>query len=254
MPHVTIAPSTRTDRPSQLQLDLVAMLRASRAAECDLFAALDADTRDRPGTIGEWSAKDVQAHLAAWRGIEARRLEAAVGGDARAIGLDRDPAPGDPTDAANAVLHDARAGWSWQEVDAEANASVEALIDVIGRSTSEALCECNQMVAGIGANGANHAIGHLSDVAVLAGAAARYNVYAEEVEAILRHGHLPPRDSGVILYNIACHHALSGHLDEARRLLRSVFSRHREELLEVAKTDPDLAALSDELMNLAGRF
>lgn len=91
---------------------------------------------------------------------------------------------------------------------------------------------------------------HLSDIAQMAGGLERYDALVDEIERILARGHLPPRDSGVILYNIGCHHALSGELDEARRLLRSAFA-HRHDLLEPALEYADLVALTDELPALA---
>lgn len=230
-----------------LQTDLVALLRATRAAERDLFAALEPELREAPDTIGTWSAKDVLAHLAAWRSVEARRLEAAAAGSAPPAD---DPAPSDPEDASNATIHAERAGWTWEQVATEAEASVESLIAAIGRSTHDALCACDGTTAGTGSNAANHAVAHLSDVARLAGDEARFSRFAADIEAILGGNHLPPRDSGVILYNLACHHALGGQLDDARRLLRSAFAR-RPDLLETAGSDPDLAALADELDELA---
>jgi len=154
-------------------------------------------------------------------------------------------------DESNAMLQARHAGWSWEAVDREAEASVEALLDAIGHSSNDVLCECDEWsVAGIGANGVNHAMGHLPDIADLAGGLERFDAYAREVETVLRRGHLPPRDSGVILYNIACQRALSGQLDEARRLLRDAFAR-RHDLLESAREDPDLVALADDLPSLA---
>jgi hypothetical protein len=74
------------------------------------------------------------------------------------------------------------------------------------------------------------------------GGRARFEAFASEIETILLAGHLPPRDSGTILYNIACAQALSGELDEARRLLAAAFAR-RHDLAEHATNDPDLVAL-----------
>jgi hypothetical protein len=93
---------------------------------------------------------------------------------------------------------------------------------------------------------------HLSDVAQLGGDLDRFAALAAEIEAILQRSHLPPRDSGVILYNIACHHALAGQLAEARRLLRAAFARNHD-LLAPAQDDEDLATLRDELPSLAAR-
>lgn len=239
---MTQAPTT-----TPLQDDLIAMLRATRAAERDLFAMLDEEALTRPATVGDWSAKDVQLHLAAWRGIEARRLHATRHGQP----FDpSDPDLDDPVDASNADLHARHADQSWSEAERQADASVDELLGAIENSSNEILCECHDSIAGIGANGVNHAIAHLSDIASLARGQERYDVLARQVEAVLHRGHLPPRDSGVLLYNIACHHALSGGLDEARRVLRTAFAQRRD-LVDVARDDTDLAAIREDIPSLA---
>lgn len=232
---------------SALHVDLVELLHATRDAERDLYAMLSEEVRDAAGSIGEWSAKDVLAHIAAWRAIEARRLEATARGTAFP---EDDPAPNEPIDDANAQLHVLSAGWSWTDVDRQADASIQALVDAIGLSSHDVLCECDGTVAGIGANGANHAMAHLSDVALLAGGQERFDAFAHQIEAILARRHLRPRDSGVMLYNIACHHALSGELDDARRLLRLAIAQHGV-LRESALEDSDLAALREDIPSLS---
>jgi hypothetical protein len=239
---MTQAPAT-----TPLQDDLIAMLQAARAAERDLFAMLDEAAATRPGAVGEWSAKDVQLHLAAWRAIEARRLDATRRGEA--FDAD-DPALNAPVDESNAELQARHATVSWADAALQADASVDALLGAIGRSSNEILCECHDSIASIGANGVNHAIAHLSDIAVLAGGQERYDVLARQVEAVLHRGHLPPRDSGVLLYNIACHHALSGQPDEARRTLQAAFAQRRD-LVETARDDPDLASIRDDIPSMA---
>jgi hypothetical protein len=233
--------------PAPLHDDLVAMLTATRATERDLFGALAPGLRTAPGADGGWSPKDVLGHLAAWRAIEARRLEAAAAG-VEPTGL---PDPEEPVDDANARLQAERAGWSWDDVVADADASTDALIRAIRATPAAELDASEGLVAGIGANGANHAIAHLADIAQLAGAVERFNAFAVEIEAILLQNRLRDRDSGTMLYNIACHRALTGELEEARRLLRDAF-RRRPDLLEWAEQDPDVAALRGELQALAG--
>ena len=221
------------------------MLVAMRDAERDLFAAIPTDMREGAGTIGDWSIKDVLAHLGAWRAVEARRIAARAGvDDPRHVD---DPPTTEPVDESNAALQQRHADWTWEAVTAEADASVDALIAAIERSANDVLCECDDgSVAGIGANGVNHAVGHLPEIADLAAGRPRFDAFADQIEAILGSGHLPPRDSGVILYNIACARALSGELDDARRLLKAAFAR-RHDLAELAPNDPDLIALRGEL-------
>jgi hypothetical protein len=53
----------------------------------------------RPAAIGEWSVKDVLAHLAAWRVEAADQARVAMDAGDNA---DADPAPTDPVDESNA--------------------------------------------------------------------------------------------------------------------------------------------------------
>jgi DinB superfamily len=239
--------NTATEGSTPLHDDLVGMLVATRDAEHDLFGALAPELRTAPGADGGWSPKDVLAHLAAWRGIEAKRLDAAAAGT-EPTGL---PDPEEPVDDSNARLQAEHAGWSWDDVVADADASTDALIRAIRATPAADLQASEGLVAGIGANGANHAIAHLADIAQLAGAGARFDAFAAGIEAILTANRLRDRDSGTMLYNIACHRALTGELDEARRLLRDAF-RRRPDLVEWAAQDPDVAALRGELSALAG--
>jgi hypothetical protein len=243
-------PADVTTTQTPLQADLIAMLQALRNAERDLFAMVPPGIRESEGTFGDWSPKDMLAHLGAWRAVEARRLEARAAGDDPP---NDDPAPDEPIDESNARLQARDRDLSWEAVAAGADDSVSALIAAVGGSTTDVLCECDDgSVAGIGANGVNHAVGHLPEIADLVDGRARFGAFAGEIETILGAGHVPPRDSGVILYNIACARALSGELDDARRLLGAAFAR-RHDLEELAKDDPDLAALNGDLPTIAGR-
>lgn len=226
-----------------LQQDLIALLEATRRVEHDLFDSLD--DRGLAAPVGEegWTARDVRAHLAAWRSIEARRLLAAAG---RLAPEAADPQSGDPVDESNARIHADRSSWTPAQVAAAADASIDELIAAVSTSSNEALCECDDIAAGIGANGVNHALGHLSDIARLASAEVRYASFSAEVEAVLQRNHLLPRDTGVMLYNIACHSALTGRTDDARRLLATAFSK-RTDLRDYALDDPDLATLRPDM-------
>ena len=242
-----IAAVTAEVSATPLQADLIAMLSASRQAERDLFAALPAELRDRPATIGEWSAKDVLAHLGAWRSVEARRIAAARNGEPNPP---EDPELGAPVDESNRLLHEDFAGASWEEVELRADESVDALVGEMWISSSVILCDCQDDIVGIGANSTNHATAHLSDIARLAGKMDRYRAYGLEIERVLAGGHLPPRDSSVLLYNMACHFSLADDVDDARRLLRIAF-RLRPDLVETATEDPDLTPLRDAIPSLA---
>jgi hypothetical protein len=233
--------------PDPLPEELAALLTAARDAERAIFAALDDARMGAPMPNDTWSPGDVLGHLAAWRGIEARRLLAMAG---RAAPAADDPALTDDVDEANARLRDARLGRSRAEIEAEAEESTRSLLAAIRASTTEMLCECDDLSAGIGANGVNHAIGHLGDISRLAGREDAFWSFGAVVEQVLHRAHLLPRDAGVMLYNLACNRAVAGDLDDARRLLRGAFA-WRPDLLEWSHQDPDVAALEPELDALA---
>ena len=50
-----------------LRAGLIDGLNAARATEREILDAIDPDDLERAGVDGGWSAKDIQAHLGAWR-------------------------------------------------------------------------------------------------------------------------------------------------------------------------------------------
>ena len=243
--------ATRGSDP--LHADLIEMLEASRDAERAIFGLLDPATRDGPRTIGDWSAKDVLAHLAAWREVEAERLRTGWRDlhveDASGAAVENDA--GETEDEVNARIHAERAAWAWDRVAAAAEASIDALAEAIAVTPAETLERSQNTLAGIGANGANHALGHLPEVATLAGPEARAHVDALEtrLEAILGRGRIADRDAGVMIYNLACTASLTGRPDDARRLIADAL-RRRPDLRDWALEDPDLIAIRGEISAL----
>jgi hypothetical protein len=239
-----------------LHADLVEMLEATRDAERAIYGLLDPDVRDAPRTIGDWSAKDVLAHLASWREVETERLRTGWR-DRQAAGTpgsSPENQAGETEDDVNARVQAERASWSWERVAENAEASIDALEAAIAATSAETLQRSDNAVAGIGANGANHALGHLPEVADLAGAdaAPRLHAFERRIEAILGRGRIADRDVGVMIYNLACMASLAGRLDDARRLITDAL-RRRPDLRGWALEDPDLKAIRDEIPGLAGQ-
>jgi hypothetical protein len=223
---------------------LAAQLQATRDAERDLFGALDPAIRDRPMRPGDWSPKDHQAHLTAWRAIQANRIHAARLGE---------PIPTDvrEDDEINAELQATRADWSWDAIAAEADEVTERLIAETRAAGSSVLTETERLVAGVFGNGAFHTITHFgwlrdADIGV---DDSRVATFVDTMEGLLDTSGLPDADRGVGIYNLACAHAVAGRLDRARALLRVAF-RFRPDLAEYAKKDSDLVELRDELPTL----
>jgi hypothetical protein len=65
----------------QNQSDVLAVIAAERAAWNDLVSAVGPDRMQEPGPMGEWSFKDLAAHLTGWRKRSIARLEAASRGE-----------------------------------------------------------------------------------------------------------------------------------------------------------------------------
>ena len=235
--------TTPADEP--LVESLVAQLRAMREAERDLFGGLDPAVRDRPMRPGDWSPKDHQAHLTAWKGRQANRIRAVRQGEAF-------PTDGRETDEINAELQLLRAGWTWDAIVAEAD-EVSALLESEIRSAGPALLlESGRLIGGIFGNGPFHAATHFGWLleAEIGLDAAGVEAFIGVEELLLASTDLPDTDRGTGLYNIACTHALAGRLERARSLLRDAF-RLRPDLAEFAQGDADLVELRGELASLA---
>jgi hypothetical protein len=86
--------------------DLCARLDAASAAFARACADLPAGLRERPGVSGQWSPRQVAAHLAGWDREGARRIRLFLTGPTESITYD--------TDAFNARSVSERARLSWE--------------------------------------------------------------------------------------------------------------------------------------------
>lgn len=232
------------DGPTNLRDGLIEGLRASRATEREILTALDPAVRDAPAADGGWSARDVQAHLSAWRQRQIDRLAA------MREGREEPALASTETDEINAIFHAERAGWSWDRVVTDADATAEGLAAEVDAATSETLA-ADRVTGSIMGNGPEHTLAHLAPIAARAGLEARVIDLTATLEAILDRGDWPSRPAAYARYNLACFHALAGRLDEARALLRRALPE-QEELRAFAPEDDDLISLRDEIPSLIG--
>jgi uncharacterized protein (TIGR03083 family) len=92
--------------PSASWPDLCARLDAASAAFTRACADLKPDRRERPGVCGQWSPRQVAAHLAGWDREAARRMRLFLTGPAESVTYD--------IDAFNARSVAERARLSWE--------------------------------------------------------------------------------------------------------------------------------------------
>ncbi len=222
---------------------LINGLRAARAAERDVFATLDPTERDAVPPDGGWSAKDDLAHLSAWRRRQADKMTAIIDGQPES------QLPADGIDATNAIFHGERSGWSWDQVDRDADATSDALATAVQAATAEMLAD-PKIVGSIMGDGPQHDLEHLARVSAGTGQEDRVLQLADETRAMLDDGSWPAGPAAYARYNLACFHALGGRLDAARSLLSEALPG-QDELRALAPNDDDLIALRDELPSLA---
>jgi hypothetical protein len=224
---------------------LVDLLRLTRQAEIDVFGGLDPSVRETPIRPGDWTPKDFQAHLTAWKARQANRLNAARNG------REPDPGPAGETDEINAAFRAARADWTWDAIVQEADEVSERLAAEVAATDPDTVPDWGQLLATIFGNGPMHALPHfawLQDAGVPIDEA-RVTRFAADLEDRMGPMELADLDRGTALYNLACFHALAGRLDEARTLLRVAFAK-RADLREFSLEDDDLKALREELPGL----
>ena len=227
-----------------LLVSVIAQLRATREAEREIFGSIDPGARDRPMRPGDWSPKDHQAHLTLWKGRQADRYEAVRNGRPPLVDPRED-------DEINAELHATRADWAWDDLVAEADAVSQRLESEVAAVDPAVLLSEDRLLGGTFGNGPFHAVIHFGWLidAEIGLDAARVDRFVDREEELLRSSPLAETDIAAGLYNIACHHVLSGRLDRARPLLRESFAA-RPDLRDWAAQDSDLEALRDELPSL----
>jgi hypothetical protein len=226
---------------------LAVTIETARDAERDLFGALAPSVIERPIRAGDWNPKDFQAHLTAWKARHAERLARIREG--------RQPLPGDgqEEDAINAELRATRVDWTWDALVAEADEAADRLAGELRQADPEVLRGPERLVDLTFGNGLIHTLSHIRwlQEAGVPLDPARVARYEADALRLVTAPALPTRSQAVETYNLACHHALRGSLDVARRLLRDAF-RKDPEMLAFSRTDVDLVALRDELDELAG--
>lgn len=224
---------------------LIVFVEAAREAERAVFGKIPPRRRDR-GIGDSWSAKDVLAHISAWRDRQARRLTAGTSG-ARAPSPSRmairlnDAA----LEAVNARSHAQRAEWAWEQVEADADVSAERLIAALRATDSGLLGSGELLVGSILGSGPLHDLEHLSAVPG-SRRTAPSRALVQVGRRIAESGALGESNAARLLYNLACREALDGRLASARRLLDSALGM-RPALSSMAKADHDLLRLRSGL-------
>lgn len=114
--------------------ELLATIRAERAHWDDRLADIDERRMTEPGAAGQWSLKDVVAHIAAWERYMARRLEPVLRGE-----TDIPPESTLDTDEDNARIYAAHRDEPLADVLAGARQAHQNLLGLVAALPESAL-------------------------------------------------------------------------------------------------------------------
>jgi hypothetical protein len=103
---------------------LIADLQRERSAFFDALSAVTPESMTTPGLVGEWSAREIIAHLGYWAGHGAEVIHAVESGRADEFGAERPS-----VDEVNATVARVARSTDLATVRVREAASVEALVD-----------------------------------------------------------------------------------------------------------------------------
>lgn len=103
---------------------LVDDLTAARTDLLDALSAVAPESMTTPGLLGDWSGRELVAHLGYWAGHATEVIHAVEGGRAEEVGADQPP-----TDEVNATVARIARGTDLATVRKREAASIEALMD-----------------------------------------------------------------------------------------------------------------------------
>lgn len=150
--------------------DLVAQLEAARADFHAALATVAPESVTTPGLVGEWSGRDVVAHLGYWAGHAVETIHAVEEGRAAEVGLDEPPVD----DVNETVVRVARSTPPATVLAREA-ASVEALIERLRRLDPSLLAarlpDGATLLEAVAQDGPDHYRGHADELRRALGAA-----------------------------------------------------------------------------------
>ncbi len=221
---------------------LLALLREAYVDEQRLVASLSQAQRTATGKPEHPSAKDVLAHLAAWKARTGQILAAAA--------RDEIPPAFDEVDRLNATTFEEYRGRSWDDVLEYAERAYGNLAVQVDRLPEDALADPERYAWRSGralyipvlVNGYAHPERHAARFYLQEGDAARAVAIQEAVAARMSGPEVAPVERAVSRYDLACLYALAGRPDRALPALAEALALFPG-LADESRQDPDLGAL-----------
>ena len=228
-----------------LKPKLLDLLQRARKEEQAFVSNLLDDERAAEGTLEQWSAKDMMAHIAAWKERMAQNLAAVARGEA--------PRRTEDIDEANAEIFEEHQHRSWAEILEYAKQAYRMLVETVQAMDEEKLTtgevlpwqDGRPLWRFIAGNGYTHPILHMAQFYSDRGEADHATEIMEEAAGLLAQFDESSDWQGIVRYNLACHYALAGQKEKAISELRQAL-RLNPELTAWSKQDPDFASVRQE--------
>ncbi len=224
---------------------ILALLHFSRQQERQFVEGLSAAERNAVGTPDSWSAKDFLVNIMLWKQLQTQKLAAAVRGETPPVWRDMQ------------VVHQINSqaiaryqGYSFQEVQEEAERIFSALITQVESLSEEELADANRYDWQEGeplweetlGNGLWHPCSQVTDFYLQHGEKQSALQLQEMLLAAVRRAELPAASLGVAIYNQACFYARNGWPKKALLQLPEAL-RLRPTLIEWSQHDSDFDAV-----------
>lgn len=222
---------------------LLKLLESASVEEQKLIKSLSEKERSAVGTMEQWSAKDMIAHIAAWKEEMVQRLT-----DTKTGVL---PKTVEEIDNVNAEIFEKHHHQLWTEILELSERAHHSLVtqtqslDDLSNTQAFPWQGGSPLWRWIVGNGYTHPIMHLAQFYIGRGDIPSALKIQEQVTEVLKPFDEGPAWQGVIYYNLACVYAQAGEKQKAISELRHTFQLNPG-LMEYSKSDPDLAAIQTE--------
>lgn len=219
---------------TQLQASLLILLHRARQAELTWINTLSEAASEANGTLELWSAKDLLAHIAAWKERGAENIARTERGEIRS--------QQNSIEELNEEIFISSQDRSWQEVQDQAERAFTALMAQVERLPEKAFANQEEIVWQTMACGGKHPYRHLAEFYWQQGDVEQAMLLYEELIEVMCHMPLPPQELGRAIYQQACFYALMGQVTRAIEGLRMAIGLEPR-VVEWSKQDDNLDAL-----------
>jgi hypothetical protein len=227
----------------ELKEKTLALMNDMRKELDELVSVLDDRSKNEIGSMEQWSARDMLAHLAFWGRHFNEQLEKAMAGEPV-------PMAGDYYEILNDGVLMRNLNRSFDEVHREEEDAFNKTINLLTSMDADDLAEAGKyeylndrslIDRALGTEGW-HVLSHLSEYYAKRGGLMKAEVlqtsYTDELKEF-------PGWKANAFYNLACFYSLNGIKEKAYENLEIAF-KERPELKEWAQKDPDMQPICEE--------